>query len=59
MRFRPGARVVLLCRVQSERAGARGVVLRDTGSVAVVRFESGRTMPVSSDLLGLVEVPVG
>jgi hypothetical protein len=57
VRFPHGARVVLLQDVRLtggavvEPAGARGVVKRDTGSVAIVAFESGRTMPVVSDKL--------
>jgi len=52
MRFREGARVVLLRAVQSEPAGARGVVQRDTGAVVIVKFESGQTMPITSEKLG-------
>jgi hypothetical protein len=58
MRFAHGSRVVLLQDVRLtggavvEPAGARGVVKRDTGSIVIVAFEDGRTMPVTSEKLG-------
>lgn len=59
MSFRRSARVVLLQDIYAasdgsliERAGARGVVQRDTGSFVIVRFiASGYTISVRSDRL--------
>jgi hypothetical protein len=58
MKFSRRHHVVLLEPVRAaggavvEPAGARGGVLRDTGAVVIVAFESGRTMPVITDKLG-------
>lgn len=51
MIFREGSRVVLLRGVRPIPAGTRGSVKRDTGRIAILALDDGRTVSVRSDLL--------